>query len=1038
MKVSKFKIFIVFIILSVIGIFITPQLSVKLNPSRSLPSITVNYNWANTSPQIIERDVTSLLEAGFSTLKGLKKISSKSSKSKGYIVLEFDKYTNVDISRFETATIIRQLYKKLPKQVSYPTLVINRPNEEDTKAFLSYSINSSASPFDIKETVITQIEPIIGAIHGIDKTQVYGATPKEYVLTYNNSILKKLKLTKLDIIRAIKNNFSKETLSSINFNGNYISLYIQPKNEDLQFPIPITKIGNRIVYLNELTTIKEQEQETQNYYRINGNNSITLNLYASKQANTLTLTNEINRALEKIDKSLPQGYTIIKTYDSTEYLKQELDKIYERSFYTITILLLFILLISKRLNFLIITLISLLANISIAFLFYFAFNVEIQLYSLAGITISLGLIIDNIIVMIDHISHQNNKSVFAPILASTLTTSCALIVVYFLDDKYKVNLIDFALVITINLSVSLLIALFLIPALLEKIKLPIKKEKHWSKILKQKFYDIYASIIFIELRYKKLVILFIILLFGLPIFMLPQKLEKNYSWYEKAYNNTLGNEWYKDNIRPYLDRYLGGSFRLFNYYVFENASYNRNEETKLYVTSAMDKGATVHQMNTVFLEIENYLKQFKEIKQYTTYIYSGDYARLEITFLEEYSKSSFPFMLKSRLIRKALDFGGMDWEINGVGNGFNYGNDANEIINFSVKAKGYNYDNLNNWADSLKIVLEQHPRIQKVLVRENSNWSRKPAYNYQFNIDKERLALANKTPLKIMDELQQMTLSKHQDISINIQGKYIPIRLESEQSKTFDIWLIKNTPIDNLNTPIALKDISNITKKREEENIYKENQEYVRLVEFQYAGAELSGSKFLDEKLKELKPRLPLGYSFEKADTRRWFLNQDKNNNYTFLFFLILLIIYFICSIIFESFKQPFIIISVIPISFIGVFLTFYLFDFNFDQGGLASFVLLSGITVNASIFIIYGFNKLKKDFPNQNKIFLYLEAFKQKIYPITLTITSTILGFIPFVKDGQNQIFWFALGVGTIGGLIFSLIGILFYLPIFTLKNSG
>ena len=113
------------------------------------------------------------------------------------------------------------------------------------------------------------------------------------------------------------------------------------------------------------------------------------------------------------------------------------------------------------------------------------------------------------------------------------------------------------------------------------------------------------------------------------------------------------------------------------------------------------------------------------------------------------------------------------------------------------------------------------------------------------------------------------------------------------------------------------------------------------------------------------------------------------------------------------------------------------MFDFNFDQGGLASFVLLSGITVNASIFIINGFNKLKKEFPKQNYINLYIEAFKQKIFPITLTIISTILGFIPFVKDGQNEVFWFALGAGTIGGLLFSLLGILIYLPLFTLKQK-
>lgn len=1036
MKVSAFKIFVVFIILTIVGVFVIPQLSVKLNPSNSLPSINVAFSWPNASPYVLERDVTSILESGFSTLRGLQKLNSKSSKGAGSITLDFDKYTNIDIARFEAATIIRQLYKQLPERTSYPTISVNRPDDEEQRAFLSYSINANASPFDIQETVKTQIEPIIGAINTIDKTVVYGANPKEYLLNCDMALLQTLKLTRQDLITALNNVFNKQALGEINYNKDYITLSIQPQTETLNWHIPIKKVENRIVYLDELTTIKEQEQEAISYYRINGKNAITLAIYATKSANTIRLAQKVDDELNLLKESLPKDYSIIKSYDSTTYLKTELNKIYERSFYTIIILLIFILTVSKSIKYLVITIISLIANISFAFLLYYAFKVEIQLYSLAGITISLGLIIDNSIVMIDHIRHQNNRNVFVPILASTLTTIGALSIIYFLDDKYKVNLIDFALVIIINLSVSLVVALFLIPALLEKIKLPLKKEKQWSSKLKEKFYKFYSKIIGFQMRFKKLSIIIIILIFGLPIFMLPQKLESNNTWYEKAYNTTIGNEWYRENVRPHLDRYLGGSFRIFSFYVFDNAYYGRNEETQLYVSASMEKGATVHQMNTVFIELENYLSPYGEIKQYTTSVNSGDYARLEITFKEAYAESSFPFMLKSRLVRKALDFGGIDWNIYGVGNGFNNGGSTNEPVNFSVKAKGYNYDALNIWADTLRIALLKHPRIQKVLVRENSHWAKEPSYDYRFTLDKERLALADVSPSNLINELRDLTLSKSEDISLNIKGRYTPIRFESNKAKDYDIWSIKNAPLDSLNSPILLKDIANITKEREEENIYKENQEYIRLVEFQYTGAAKFGSKFLDEKLEELETNLPLGYSFERSE-RQWFFNQDKNSNYLFLLVLVLSIIYLICSILFESLKQPFIILSVIPISFIGVFLTFYLLDFNFDQGGLASFVLLSGITVNASIFIINGFNKLKKQFPNQDNIALYLEAFKQKIFPIMLTIISTILGFIPFVKDGQNEVFWFALGAGTIGGLLFSLVGILFYLPVFTLKAS-
>lgn len=1036
MKVSAFKILIVFTILSFIGLFVLPHLAVRLNPSSSLPSINVSFNWTNASAYVLERDVTTLLESGFSTLRGLEKLNSRSSNGNGNITLNFNKHTNIDIARFETATIIRQLYKQLPENVSYPTISVNRPDDEEQQAFLTYSINAARTPFEIQEVVKTQLEPVIGALPNIDKTVVYGANPKEFILQYNRLQLQSLKLNRQHLIAAITNAHQKVALGDIFLNNDYITLAIMPNVRELDWHIPVKKVDNRIVYLDELVTIKEQEQEAQNYFRINGKNAITLAIYATKNANTITLAKKVDNELQRLQTNLPPNYAVVKTYDSTTFLNTELSKIYERSIYTIVILLLFILLVSKSLRYLIVTLISLLVNISMAFLLYYSFNVEIQLYSLAGITISLGLIIDNSIVMIDHVRHQNNRSVFVPILASTLTTIGALSIIYFLDEKYKINLIDFALVIIINLSVSLLVALFLIPALLEKIKLPIKKEKQWTLKLKSVFYNNYQRFISLQLQYKKIFIIGIILIFGLPVFMLPQKLEGNHTWYERAYNTTLGNDWYREEVRPYIDRYLGGSLRLFSYYVFESAYYGRNQETQLIVSASMEKGATVLQMNDVFIELENYLSQFNEIKQYTVNVMSGDYARIEISFKDEYQQSSFPFMLKARLVRKALDFGGIDWNIYGVGNGFSNASGTNEPINFSVKAKGYNYDALNIWADTLKSALLTHPRIQKVVVRENSYWARKPSFEYLFSLDRERLALADVSPLNLVNELKDLTLAKTPDLSLNIRGAYTPIRFESKNAHKFDIWSIKHTPIDSLNTPLVLNDVINIAKEREAENIYKENQEYIRLVEFQYTGAAKFGSKFLGEQLDVLQTKLPLGYSFERAE-QQWFFNQDKANNYFVLLVLVLGIIFFICAILFESLKQPFIIISIIPISFIGVFLTFYLLDFNFDQGGMASFVLLSGITVNASIFIINGFNQLKKQFPNQDKIALYLAAFKQKIFPILLTVVSTILGFIPFVKDGQNEVFWFALGAGTIGGLLFSLLGILVYLPLFTLKKT-
>ncbi len=145
-----------------------------------------------------------------------------------------------------------------------------------------------------------------------------------------------------------------------------------------------------------------------------------------------------------------------------------------------------------------------------------------------------------------------------------------------------------------------------------------------------------------------------------------------------------------------------------------------------------------------------------------------------------------------------------------------------------------------------------------------------------------------------------------------------------------------------------------------------------------------------------------------------------------------IVIIYFICSILLESLRQPFAVILMIPVSFIGVFLTFYLFDFNFDQGGFASFILLSGIAVNAGLYIINDYNHFCRDRGRKDSLNIYLKAFNQKIIPVFLTIISTVLGLVPFVWSGQKEVFWFAFAAGAMGGLIFSIVAILIYLPLF------
>lgn len=191
-----------------------------------------------------------------------------------------------------------------------------------------------------------------------------------------------------------------------------------------------------------------------------------------------------------------------------------------------------------------------------------------------------------------------------------------------------------------------------------------------------------------------------------------------------------------------------------------------------------------------------------------------------------------------------------------------------------------------------------------------------------------------------------------------------------------------------------------------------------------------------DEIIEGFNEILPLGYRCSNKSTG-WY--KDKGSQY-WLILLIVLIIFFMCSILFESLTQPFIIISLIPVSFIGAFLTFYITGVNFGTGGFASLVLLSGLVVNAAIYIINEYNGIKRDSKRvvEDRVELYVRAYNHKIVPVFLTVISTVLGLIPFLLDGPKEKFWFPFAIGTSGGLLFSVVALIFVMPIFITLRRG
>ncbi|MDD4590174.1 MAG: efflux RND transporter permease subunit, partial [Parabacteroides sp.] len=232
-KISSFTIIVTFLCVALTGIAFIPLLPIKLSPSRTLPQLTISYDMPNNSARVIEMEVTSRLEAMFARIKGIKNIESSSENGSGKITLEFDKHTNIDAARFEASTIIRQTWSSLPDGLSYPVLEMSRPDDKESRPFMSYTLNAAATPFFIQRFAEDQIKPRLSSIDGISKIDVSGATPMEWRLEYDNRQLNTLNISIDDIQKAISQYYQKEFLGTgdleVNKHKEWIRLVLLPE-----------------------------------------------------------------------------------------------------------------------------------------------------------------------------------------------------------------------------------------------------------------------------------------------------------------------------------------------------------------------------------------------------------------------------------------------------------------------------------------------------------------------------------------------------------------------------------------------------------------------------------------------------------------------------------------------------------------------------------------------------------------------------------------------------------------------------------------
>lgn len=1018
LKRFSFAIIVYFLGLSLLGLYFIKELPISSIPNRPQHRIIVSYRLNGQSPHTIEHAITAPLEGLLNRISGIKSIESVSDYGSGQIILYLDENINIENIRFEVSTQIRQIWPQLPQGTSYPQITQHTIQAQKENAFFhlyAYTDNLQNNLIKWIENILC---PCISEIQGIEDIQISGQENIGTVITYNTEILRKNEINIENIVSAIQmcNDYSVVG-NIIDHNLKSNTIYIDKRIEDIN-EILVTSRNGVVYPIRELVKIETKKIPSNSYIRVNGKNVIKITISTHKKKNQILIGNKIKEKISKLKASTPSGIHFMVGKDSSADISQSLTDVFLRSATSVLILLFFVYFTSKNARHICVVILSIMANICIAFICYRLFAVEIHLYSIIGVAISFGMMIDNIIVMADHLLYHGKLKVFLSLLASTLTTIASLVLVFFLNDFSHKGGLDFTLIIIINLSVSLFVGLLLTPSLMFvfRIEYPVRctKRKDSPIVIFDKLYTQY--IIFGRKNRKKIFLLWS-LLFGWPIFLIPNHIEGNEKTTE-CINKILSSP-----TRLWLNRILGGSLYYFVHRNTDNkgGTFNNDKHT-INAIATFSQNSSIEEVDSAMKRLENVLMKFPG--NYTSEVHvntSNGILFLHFNTIEDWNLNATS--IKEALIKEAIQIGNATWNISGIGKTFDNNIDS-PLQLFTITFSGYNYDQMIKYVyEWKKHLTEKYVRIRDISIHsENHPSDISEEYFFRVHEDKK-----NDTR-HIFQFLKEQSFTKS---PITIKHNNLPVVLVPEKKTFSDYWNINNKMVNIGQKEEKIKRLVSIEVEQTPKKIKKRNQSYTVMMSFNYLGDYSRAYDNIQKEIKEYSKKLPDGFHLYNSEQHHihW-----KNNSLPWdILFIVIGVIYIICAILFNSLTYPLIVILSIPLSYIGIFLGYGLFKLPLGEGGLASFILLSGLTCNSVIYVLSDYISFKKKKPF---LHAYKKAYLSKFAPIMITAISTIMGFAPFILDTGIQTFWFSLSIGIVFGLLFSVPITFLVLPLYFPKS--
>lgn len=1019
----KVLISMLFIGMTMMGLFSYRYLPMELYPDAEYPSLNVSINAkTDMDPKYIESQAVIPVEGIISGMEGVEEITTRISTRNARTTISFTKSTNVKYAYLKLEEKIKTLGKTLPEE--FTVQVSKSGTGMASDQFMTLQILGDDDIDYVRNITDADIAPILESTDGIASVTVMGGRQKSIEILLDQEKCKALNITGSQVSSLISKNMSEKTFAGSVYK-NIKRYFVNVTAEYLQ----TEDLGNIVVakgpvLLKDIADINFGIKEEESYSRVNGKEVITCILAKSPQVNVIDLSERVRDEIGRLNEELaPKGISVGVDTDIAETMSNNINTIIDLGI-TGAILAIFILYLFLR-NFKIVTFIAIAIPISVfsAFYFFYFFGISINTLTLTGIALAVGMLLDNSVVVMENIFRlraigtppeeaavRGTKEVAKAVMAATLTTITVFLPFLFSDD-YILKLIGEHIGISIitTLLLSLVVALLLIPMAVNQFMRKQGERVNFSTLsIHSRPVQIYIVLLKMCLRNPATVVFTSILVLLATI----------------ALSLTLTMNTLKE---------------------IEADTFN------IYMT--FPNGNTLNRTDETIRAYEQRLNDIPEIEQYSSKVYPAD-GSVTIKLKDDFQKIGKRSLeqLKGIVISASeglrvsdISFEAIESSENFQGGGGNAmmggGQELLKKMGMGTQSekiviKGQDFEKMANLAELLKFQLEELENMQYSSVSSSRG---KPEARILF--DQYLMGVNDVTPANVVSELnnfapQNTTSIKYkagdQEYDIIIKDKALAEKREEEnQEPVRTLEDLRNMEVTNQNSSILdLRSFSKINLTRGQGNINRVNQDKEITVNYRFK-TEVNESKDIlssartevDELVQNTD--IPTGVAIEVVH------EENETGEFTFLILAAFIIIYMILASVFESLTAPIVLMFAIPLAAIGSLLAL-LFTSNslLNANVLIGVIILIGIVVNNSIILIDYTSQLRR--AGNRKPRALIIAGISRVRPILITAITTIVAMFPLAM-GQGE---FVSGLGApfaitvIGGLTMSTLLTLVIIP--------